>query len=279
MIEIRPIIERINRLLNENSPASVTYAALEARLAIEKVVYDRLRQRHDYISHAQLNAWTPRHVVQRIIAEIDPKLSETVTLSMSREPLRDGDSVEDMDYVKIGMEVGLDSKKLGKLWQALSNLALHVKVPEHRHDVISDYGEQTKIASKVRETVRELDKLAEGTMVTSGLDQGLEVSFVCSCGEKNRRRANLISPGKVLFCFNSACKEAWKVERDGDGIQFKRLSVDISCRDCGLVYGIAWREVAELRYDRRMRYMCPSCNAENIVQWQLMRANSIPNAD
>lgn len=50
MIYLPPLIDRIKALLAEGTDSSVTYAALEARLALEKVCYDRLRQRHDYIS-------------------------------------------------------------------------------------------------------------------------------------------------------------------------------------------------------------------------------------
>lgn len=47
MINLDPVIERIDALLDEDTDQSVTYAALEARLALERVCYDRLRQRHD----------------------------------------------------------------------------------------------------------------------------------------------------------------------------------------------------------------------------------------
>ena len=47
MLQLNPIIDRIKALLAEDTDASATYSALEARLALEKAVYDRLRQRHD----------------------------------------------------------------------------------------------------------------------------------------------------------------------------------------------------------------------------------------
>lgn len=48
MIQLQPIIDRNKALLEQDTEASITYAALECRLALEKVVYDRLRQRHAY---------------------------------------------------------------------------------------------------------------------------------------------------------------------------------------------------------------------------------------
>lgn len=56
MIDIKPAIDRIEKLLSENSIAGVTYAALEARLTIERICYDRLRQCHDYNPHEDLGS-------------------------------------------------------------------------------------------------------------------------------------------------------------------------------------------------------------------------------
>lgn len=38
MIQLQPIIDRIKALLDQDTEASTTYAALESRLALEKVV-------------------------------------------------------------------------------------------------------------------------------------------------------------------------------------------------------------------------------------------------
>ena len=69
MINYASIIERIQALLAEGTEQSITYAALEARLALEKVCYDRLRQAHDYISHAQLRRWQPRDVINTLMSD------------------------------------------------------------------------------------------------------------------------------------------------------------------------------------------------------------------
>jgi len=161
MIQIQPIIDRIRALLEQDTDASVTYAALEARLALEKVCYDRLRQRHDYISHADLKAWTPRHVVKRVMEEVDENLGLTMTLSMSRTPARDDVKPEDEDYVEIGTEIGFKPQRIAGLWQALSNLALHVRVPEHKNDHIPDYGDKAQTRAKVDAVCPSSEHLAQ----------------------------------------------------------------------------------------------------------------------
>ncbi|MGB3795564.1 MAG: hypothetical protein WA957_04595, partial [Alteraurantiacibacter sp.] len=161
MIDLAPIIKRIETLLADKTEASTTYAALEARLALEKVCYDRLRQRHNYISHEQLKRWQPGAVVLTLMKEVDAHLGQTMTLKIGKNP---GVTPENDDYVEIGTEVGFNPKRIAKMWQALANLALHVRLPKHSNDHISAYGDKAQIRAKVDEVVMELKRLSKGTM-------------------------------------------------------------------------------------------------------------------
>jgi hypothetical protein len=59
MIDVQKIISTVEALLADGTPQSITYAALECRLAIEKVCYDRLKVVHDYISPHDLRRYRP----------------------------------------------------------------------------------------------------------------------------------------------------------------------------------------------------------------------------
>lgn len=111
MLSLPPVIVRIQALLADDTEPSVTYAALEARLAIEKVCYDRLRQRHDYISQADIRGWTPSYVVNTIMTEVDPDCTQTMTLMIGKDP---GAKPENDDYVEVGTEIGFDAALLSK---------------------------------------------------------------------------------------------------------------------------------------------------------------------
>src|SRR3954447_183081 len=87
MTDIKSLISRIEALLARGTPESITYAALECRLAIEKVCYERLKIAHDYISHDDLRRWQPRHVVETLIAEVDGRIATSSTLFISPQPV------------------------------------------------------------------------------------------------------------------------------------------------------------------------------------------------
>jgi hypothetical protein len=272
MIKLQPAIDRIKSLLDQDTEASVTYAALEARLAIERVVYDRLRQRHEYISHEQLKKWQPGGVINSLISEVDPYLTQTMILSISKGPVDSSTKPEDQEYVQIGTEIGFDSKKIVKLWNALARLALHIRLPESKDDKIPEYGNKREIALKVEEVLSELARLEMSTMTLSGIPDGGNVSFVCTCGVNNKRRAKLLKHGQYVYCINPKCNETWKAQFNGTEINFENVLVDVPCKTCGTVNYIPWRMVTKMKYDEILKYPCYKCNGYNFVKWQLMQA-------
>ena len=269
MIELDPTIKRIRRLLAEDTEQSVTYAALEARLALERVCYDRLQQHHDYISHAQLRKWQPAAVINALIADVDEHAAVTRTFSVSKGPATPGGNPDDEEYLELGTEVGFNPKLVGELWNALSGLALHVKLPKRRGDHIPEYGDASAVRGKVEEVLTELERLSRTTMTFSGF--GPEVSFTCSCGEKNRRRASLLKDKQSVFCINPNCKASYRAHRDGDEFTFESELTEVNCEECNEVNAWPARTFYSMKYDETATFNCRSCGARNLVRWRLMR--------
>jgi hypothetical protein len=276
VIDLYPIIERIQALLNQDTEQSVTYAALEARLALEKICYDRLRQRHDYISHAQLRRWQPGAVVNTLLAEVDAHLSDTMTLYISKEPAVAGLNPQDDDFVPIGTEIGFNPKRIAKMWQALANLALHVRLPKHKNDQIPEYGDKAQVRAKIDEVVAELQLLSNGTMSFSGVPIGGDVSFVCRCGEENKRRASLLRHGQSVCCINPNCMASWKATKNSEEFTFEPETVAVACSGCTEPNLIDRRSVLAMRYDQHASFNCHECGEKNYMHWQLVQARMVP---
>jgi hypothetical protein len=278
MIDYARIIERIDALLAEDTDASVTYAALEARMALEKVVYERLRQRHEYISHEQLKKWQPGAVINQIITDVDMHVTQTRTLRMAKQSAEGIPAAADDEWVELGTEVGFNAKNVAKMWQALAKLALHVRLPKHKDDHIPDYGDKNSIRRKVEEVRAELERLSKGTMSFSGL--GETVSFDCGvCGEKNKRRAALLREDQRVFCFNPDCKASWKVHKQGDEFVFEGETCDFDCQGCGQTKQLPWRFFSEMKFDQRATFVCNNCDHRNYVEWRLTQVAPATDAD
>ena len=258
----------------ENTEASVTYAALECRLAIERICYERLRLAHDYISHDDLRKWQPSDIVKTLIQEVDSKAAETFTLSVAREPMREGsppptrEDYEAMEWLPIGTQVGFAPNKLGKLWHGLAKLALHIEIPTCKDATVKQYGDIQAITFKVRQALAEIKRISEGTLMSSGM--GEEVSFECRCGSKNKRRLELLKDGQTINCINPDCDESYGyVQPD---MSFGRRSIEIVCRACKASRDIPKRMVEKLRIDQHIHFDCDRCSETIYVSWRPMQA-------
>ncbi|MEH6722725.1 MAG: hypothetical protein V7686_04285 [Qipengyuania sp.] len=272
MISLTSEIAQIEALLSAGDAKSVVYAALEARLALEKICYDRLRQHHDYIAYADLRKWQPAKVMNQLIEEVDSAAAYTRVISISKTPHREDQRLDDADFIQIGEEVGFPPALIAKLWNSLSNLALHVRLPRSRKDQIPAYPDPAKVGDKVREALAEIKRISASTVTMSGL--GAEVTFECECGKANKRRADLLREGQVVSCANFECNWSWVVRLEGDQINFQRQGVDVSCKDCGHEDALPWREIEKLRIGQVANWDCPECNGKNLVALQLYQARN-----
>ncbi|MBM1814297.1 hypothetical protein [Pseudosulfitobacter pseudonitzschiae] len=274
MINLEPTISQIEKLLRENTAASVTYAALECRLAIERICYERLRLAHDYISHEDLRKWQPSDIVKTLIQEFDSKAAETFTLSIAREPMPEGsppptrEDYEAKEWIPLGTQVGFAPNKLGKLWNGLAKLALHIEIPTSKDAAVNQYGDIQAIKSKVTQALAEIKRISEGTLMSSGM--GEEVSFECSCGSRNKRRLELLKDGQTINCINPDCNESYDyVQSD---MSFGRRTFDIICRACGTSCDIPKRMVEKLKTDQHIHFDCEGCREAIYVSWRPTQA-------
>jgi hypothetical protein len=257
--------KRIQSLLDEGTPQSLTYAALEARLAIERVCYERLRIALDYISPADLKKWQPRNVVQAVIEEANSDAATSVVFSIAKTPVGQVPP-EDEEFVEVGRQVGFNPAKIGKLWHSLGNF-LHVRLPVAKSDSIASYGEPAKIRSKIDEVLVILRDLEKGTLIMSGI--GETVHFHCVCGRENKRRTELLKAGQTINCVNPDCVERWTASIENGEFGFERRSVSLNCHACDEVNKLSEASVTTLPRDTRLRVLCRSCKAENFLIWAL----------
>ena len=281
MLNLNPVISKIEELVKEDTEASITYAALECRLAIERVCYERLRLAHDYISHDDLKKWQPRDIVRVLIQEVDSKTAETFTMSVSSSPRPKGApeptraEYEAMEFLPIGTQVGFNPNKLGSLWNALAKLALHVSLPTSKEDSVPHYGNKDEIKKKVSEALAEIKRIGEGTLMSTGL--GEEVSFICFCGSKNKRRLDLLTDGQILSCVNPNCEESYGFVKSD--LSFGRRTLTITCQACNTQRDLPFKMVEKLRTDQHVHFECEGCAETIFVSWRPMQAQKTKPKD
>lgn len=277
MLDVSQRIQVITKLLGENTPESVSYAALECRLAIEYLCYDRLKMALDLVSYADVNSWQPGKVMRAVETLANEDAASSFTVKIAREPERPPgqelslEERQQLDYHTVGTQSSIDVKKIVALWNALSNAALHVQVPRTKADQLSIHGDKARTAAKVEECVVELRKIGAGTLLSSGF--GTEFSMPCiGCKYPVKRRADRLVDKQTVSCVNPSCDESYTVEIQGEDMKFTRRLVSFHCPKCEAEVDIAMRQVARLRVFETAGVTCPACSAPYRVSSHLVYA-------
>jgi hypothetical protein len=276
LFDFDALAKRLESLLAEDTAASLTYAALECRLAIERACYIRLQNAHDYISQKDLRGYRPRDVVETLLSEVDGNIASSMTVSMSPEPVDPlnppvtAEDFEKLQYIEIGTQSALDHKKLSSLWQSLSNVALHTRLPANKHEPIPEYGNKETIRKKVLEAMDELITIAQGNLLSSGI--GSEVWFTCDCGRENKRKTDCLNNGQVVRCVGPDCDGRFTVSLEPDGIRFAPRVIKFEC-SCGAPLVVPVGTAEKLRRDQFLGLECGTCGRHHRFMWRLWRTN------
>lgn len=137
MLHLKKHIKIVEELIKEDIIQSLTYAALECRLTIETICYERLKISYDYLSYDDLRKWQPKDVVKQLITDANELADEEFSIAIATIETDDKKPTiikeyKSLNYIDLGTQTKININKLGGLWNALSNLALHVSLPKSK---------------------------------------------------------------------------------------------------------------------------------------------------
>ncbi len=265
MLDISKRITLIDSLIEEDTDQSLTYAALECRLTLEYLCYERFKFFYSYLSTDDLKNWQPRHVVKQISDDIDENIAKGFSVSISRQsvessPSKTREHHESLEYIHIGTQSELNLKQLHTLWHSLANVALHIPVPSISSGNISIYGEKGAIRNKVL-SVKDFLSNLNGNLLMGG-HLGKIFSFNCSaCDSLIKKPIESIKIPSIASCINPKCNESYilKSEDNGDKIDITRRIIKFSCRDCNGNLEVPYKVFRELRFDQSCNIRCGTC--------------------
>lgn len=280
MFDITQRISVIRALLAADSQPTLTYAALECRLTIEQVCYDRLKMSYGHISYADLRRWQPKDVVRQVVEDANEFAASGLTISISKIPVEsnsDGftrQEFEALEYVHLGEQAGFNLNELGRLWNALSNVALHAQLPADSEDSVQVYGPSQKIKQKILEAIKELEKLKSGTLLAGAM--GTNYFFLCdTCGIEIRRIEKLLKHGQIISCVNPNCNETYLIYKETSETLHCRRVANLVCESCDGKLSIPLKLIDKLRIGNQHDAKCELCghfNQISLVPVQLKKA-------
>lgn len=267
VLDISKRIAVINALVEEDTAQSLTYAALECRLTLEYLCYERFKLSYSYLSSDDLKNWQPKHVVKQVSEDIDENINKGFTLSISSHSLDDKlpetkEDYESLEYTLLGQQSELNLNKVHSLWHGLANVALHIPVPAISSGELEIYGDKKKIKNKIESVIKFLSGL-KGNLLMGGV-LGEVFSFNCSiCGTSIKKPVKYLSSPILVNCINPKCNESYVLEpkNEEQDVRVTRHIFRFSCKVCNDDIDVPANVFKELKFDQQLNIRCGSCTA------------------
>ncbi|WP_278404871.1 hypothetical protein [Pseudoalteromonas ruthenica] len=285
MLDINKRIELINTLLEQDTEQSLTYAALECRLTLEYLCYERFKLYFSYLSQNDLENWQPKHIIKQISDQINDDVSKEFSISVSAEKIngrtpKAKEEFESIEYTSLGTQSELKLNRLHSLWHGLSGVALHIPVPSISSGNINIYGEKERIRKKVVDVISFLSGI-KGNLLMGG-SFGEDYSFNCyACSTKIKRPVESLLDTTVLSCINPKCKESYVIKKDkNDDFEVIRSIIKFSCPGCNQDLEVPLRYFQDLLFDQTLNIRCGKCDMlSEVVMRPLMKSTeaSVPS--
>lgn len=223
----REALARAKAEMASGSEARLHYAALELRLAIECVTYERAKSYERELPPSEYDTWQPGKLMKELL-EIDPDADASGTLSFGVEDVQ-GELAKEMKT--LGSEKVFNLAAIGKSYNALGSY-LHQptlkQLNKGGHDLAKAREKCERIASQLEEVL---------SSSIFNINFGNFTSFQCmndDCTRLIRKRIPRGAVSVIAGCFD--CSAEHEVTVDGDGkCSVRPMVQDVKCANpsCG----------------------------------------------
>lgn len=258
--------EALNRAkleLASGEPTRARYGALELRLAMEAVTYDRAQSFSSEIPPDEYARWQPKKLMQ-VLHQIDPTIAMTSTVSSGTEDVFEI-SPPPNKMKLVGTDNVLTLADLKKTYDAIGS-ALHM--PHLKQLMDGDVDQSEKIKSHCAKAIADLERVLSSSVWNASFINFSEIKCM-RCENKIRKR---MPHGKTEIdaqCFE--CRAQYKiVAYDNGQVQWfpKQRLIDCPTEGCQSKLMI-WDD--EIRFGKW--WTCKSCSQAYGISYCLDKIN------
>ena len=191
--------------------AGLRYAALEARMVIEALTFDRAQAYRDELPSDQIGTWQPNQVLSALLA-LDPYADQGRTIRVGKQPAKGVPAAEE-DMRLLGTEVVFGLKAVKAHYNALGSL-LHMPTMKQWEDG-SGARDVAKTRARIAGVLNDLDRVLASTIFNAKSPRPTTYLPCVRCGVTVRK---VVLEGLDTFRAKCpACDADYEVERDSDG--------------------------------------------------------------
>lgn len=229
----RESLRLANLELSDGNDQRLRYAALELRMSIESLTYDRAAAYKDEFPQSEYSTWQPKRVMQ-VLLDIDPHAASDSSLRIGIES-SPGVSPEVMH--EVGQDTPLSMNTIKRHYDALGS---YLHVPSLKQTLAGKNPDLIKLRNKCEAIALDLEQVLASTVYNITL--GTFATLKCgNCERPIRRR-----------------------------FPFGKESVHAECMECHAAYTLIGLGNNQVRWDPHTRLLkCgnESCQVERLI-WQ-----------
>ncbi len=260
-------LERAKALLIEPSPEQVRYAALELRMVMEMLTYEKLAAASDQLPPDVVNTWQPPQAIKALL-EFQELADQSFSVSIAELPEdaspTSREAFENLNWLPLGDHHALKLAWLRKNYNKVGNI-LHAQAPSDSR--ILDF---SKMAEDLRAITMELERAAFSTILAVAEKGGLVFSCIC-CDRPVVRNLAALERGETATCPTPGCDAEYRLVRnveEGDEPTVTPIVASLECTACNEVIELHHRKVKV-----GSQFACPRCGAKHVIaglqqRWQ-----------
>lgn len=248
---------RAQALLASPTPENLRYAALELRLCIEALTYEKLRSFSSLVPEEVLQTWQPPQAVKALL-EFEPHADQSFTVLAGVEE-EYGKPAKEMKFV--GQHASLRLNWVRKHYNKLGNL-LHAPTLAANQQRAA-----TEVAAYLLEVIADLQAPLSGNITGGSIREVL--SFACEqCHNTVVCNAQAVRKNLKATCLNPQCKAEYFASFSAEGeARFQLMVTTFECMGDGCDGAVS---VENRKLDVGAKFTCPKCGLKHVIvtrQW------------
>lgn len=255
-------IERAKKLIEVGDKVSLRYAALELRMAMEFLTYEKLDGTGNHIPKYIVDAWQPPQAVKALL-EFDQLGDKSFKIFAGIEE-EYGKPAKDMKLVGEHKSLGL--KWLRKHYNKVGKYL-------HGHRTTEELMPEKELKSYLQEVAAAVEEANSGNIRGAAFIQPFDVTCE-KCGQPFVVAKSSLKNTKKFYCFNANCRAEYHGELTGENsAKFRLLATTFDCAACNAKISVENRHLKI-----GFKFKCGKCNTEHELcyrQWAYVA--NVPN--
>jgi hypothetical protein len=254
-------LQRAQALITAGDTVSLQYAALELRLALEKLSYRKLSTRLDSVPYEDLRKWQPKRVIETLSELVDPDIDKNASFRFSPEDAAGNPTTSHY----LGEVRGVNEKDVGAHWQKLGSI-LHAKMPKVKSESVPEFSlpiDPEVFLQGVLDYIRDL------TSPRFDAHFANSVTFECvRCDKKIVRTEKALKEGDLVTCQDPSCGAIHVTSKVGSEFTFQLHQITIKCTNCDETGHVDADRILNLPKNEPVYYRC-ECGSRYTIGWRL----------